>query len=371
MKVLITGGAGFIGSHIAEALARQGMQVVVLDNLSPRVHGSDPAPQLPDNTTFINGDVRDKATWQLALQGVEIVFHQAAYQDYMPDYSHFFHTNVVGTALLYEVVSEMRLPVRKIVVASSQAVYGEGQYECREHGLILPSARSRQQMTKALWEPRCPACDSEMRPRLLQEHIPNPYNPYALSKYSQEISAIRLGQRIGVPTVALRYSIVQGPRQSPLNAYSGICRIFTTRLLDGRRPVIYEDGNQLRDYCHIDDVVAANLLVMDDDRANFDAFNVGSGQGITVREYARLLGEVIGREVDPLIPGKYRVGDNRHSLSSIAKLRALGWEPKKTLRDAIQEYWDWLQSCSVRQGPANSADSEMESSGVVCSVAAD
>ncbi len=160
----------------------------------------------------------------------------------MPDYSTYFHTNVVGTALMYEVISEQRLKVQKVVVASSQAVYGEWQYDCDEHGLMLPPARSREQMMRTGWEVPCPACGRWMKPRLLRECHPNPYNPYALSKYAQEMAAIRLGRRIGVPTVALRYSIVQGPRQSPFNTYSGICRIFTLRLLNDQPPIIYEDG---------------------------------------------------------------------------------------------------------------------------------
>jgi dTDP-L-rhamnose 4-epimerase len=366
VRALVTGGAGFIGSHIVEALLERGVEVVVLDSLERRVHGSGSAAAVPDGAEFIRGDVREKSAWESALQGVDYVFHQAAYQDYMPDYSTFFHTNVVGTALMYEVISENRLNVRKVVVASSQAVYGEGQYDCEEHGLMLPPARTREQMTRTGWEVPCPICGSWMKPRLLCESHPNPYNPYALSKYAQEMAAIRLGRRTGVPTVALRYSIVQGPRQSPFNTYSGICRIFTLRLLNGQAPIIYEDGYQQRDYCHIDDVVAANLLVAQDDRADFEAFNVGSGRGTTVREYAAQLAHETGRQIAPLIPGKFRVGDNRHSVSSIAKLRALGWAPKIGLEEIMRDYWEWLQASGMGAQFDASADAEMERNGVVC-----
>lgn len=366
MRALVTGGAGFIGSHIVDALLREGMDVVVLDNYEPRVHKRGAESAERDSAEFVTGDVRDKAAWENALQGVDYVFHQAAYQDYMPDYSKFFHTNVVGTALMYEVLGERRHRVQKIVVASSQAVYGEGQYDCREHGSMLPGARSTEQMTRGEWEVRCPTCKTAMKPRLLEESFPNPYNQYAISKYSQEMVALRLGRKIGVPTVALRYSIVQGPRQSPFNTYSGICRIFTVRLMNGERPIIYEDGNQLRDYCHIDDVVAANLLVLRDKRADFDAFNVGSGQGTTVREYAAGLAEAIGREVSPLIPGKFRIGDNRHSVSSVDKLRALGWCPRKGLQQIMRDYWDWLQGSGMAVEFDRSADADMETKGVVC-----
>ncbi len=369
MKALVTGGAGFIGSHLVEALLNRGIDVVVLDNLEARVHGGSPAVSFPDGVEFIRADVREKSAWKAALSDVEFVFHEAAYQDYMPDYGKFFDTNVVSTALMYEVINEQRLPVRKVVVASSQAVYGEGQYDCEEHGLMLPPARSRSQMMRADWEVRCPACDREMKPRRLHESHPNPYNPYALSKYSQEMAALRLGRGTGVPTVALRYSIVQGARQSPFNAYSGICRIFTMRLLNGCSPIIYEDGAQQRDYCHIDDVVAANLLVAQDDRANFEAFNVGSGRATTVREYATHLRHATGRGLVPVIPGKFRVGDNRHSVSSITKLGALGWAPKKGLEEIMRDYWEWLQASGMGTQFDTSADADMERNGVVCAAA--
>ena len=369
MKALVTGGSGFIGSHIVDALLREGMEAVVLDNFEPRVHAHRSSEAPPEGVQLIKGDVRDKSAWGAALEGVDFVFHQAAYQDYMPDYSKFFHTNVVGTALMYEVLGERKHRVRKIVVASSQAVYGEGQYDCPEHGVVLPPARSREQMVRGDWEVRCPLCRTQVKPQPLEEISPNPYNQYALSKYAQEITAIRLGQKIEVPTVALRYSIVQGPRQSPFNAYSGVCRIFTVRLMNQEPPIVYEDGNQLRDYCHIDDVVAANMLVLRDSRADFEAFNVGGGHGTTVRDYAAQLSQVIGCDAAPVVPGKFRVGDNRHSVSSVAKLTALGWSPKKDLQQIMRDYWAWLQSCGMAVQFDPSADADMESKGVVCAAA--
>lgn len=367
MKALVTGGAGFIGSHIVDTLVRQNCEVTILDSLEPRVHGLEASPSLPSGVRFLRGDVRDKAIWKNALDGVDYVFHQAAYQDYMPDYSKFFDTNVVGTALMFEVLRENRSSLRKAVVASSQAVYGEGQYECPEHGLVLPPARGREQMLSGDWELRCPDCGKQMKPLLLDERHPNPYNQYALSKLSQEMAALRLGRALSIPTVALRYSIVQGPRQSPFNSYSGICRIFTLRLLNDEPPIIYEDGQQLRDYCHIDDVVAANLLVAQDDRANYEAFNVGSGVGTTVREYATVLAETTGRSITPLTPGKFRAGDNRHSVSSVEKLKTLGWSPQKSLRDITSSYWEWLQTSGMSGQFYLGADLDMERRGVVCS----
>jgi len=368
VKVLVTGGAGFIGSHLAEALVKKNHEVVVLDNLEPRVHPDHRPPRFDGEVGFVEGDTRDKEAWERALDGVDVVFHEAAYQDYMPDYSKFFHTNVVGTALLFEVIRERKYSVRKVIVASSQAVYGEGQYECTAHGRVLPAARPRDQLTRGDWEVRCPLCHEHLRPRPLEEAYPNPFNQYALSKFCQELTALRLGQLLGIPTVSLRYSITQGPRQSPFNAYSGVCRIFTLRLLNNQPPVIYENGKQLRDYVHVSDVVAANLFALENERCNFEAFNVGGGVGVTVLEYAQLLARVLGRNIAPVVPGKFRVGDNRHSVSSIEKLKALGWSPSKSLGDIMHDYVNWLRNSGIQGEFYLKADQDMERSGVVCTV---
>jgi dTDP-L-rhamnose 4-epimerase len=368
LRALVTGGAGFIGSHIVDALLARKAEVVVLDNLDARVHGEQPRPDSPDGVEFVHGDVRDKSVWESVLRGVDYVFHQAAYQDYMSDYSKFFHTNVVGTALMYEVIRESKFPVQKIVVASSQAVYGEGQYDCLLHGMALPAARSHEQMSRGEWEVVCPVCAAPMKHRLLQEPHVNPYNQYAVSKYSQELTALRLGLANQVPTTALRYSITQGPRQSPHNTYSGICRIFTQRLLSGDPPLVYEDGRQLRDYIHIDDVVAANLHVVFDSRSNFEAFNVGSGQGTSVLEYACSLASILNSPVRPVIPRKFRVGDNRNSVSDISKLKALGWSPVHTLQTIMEDYVRWLRESGKAGLAYREADSRMEAMGVVCGV---
>ena len=365
MRALVTGGAGFIGSHLVEELLKQNYEVVSLDNLEPRIHAAGKPGYLPSGVRFVQGDVRDKSVWKGALEGVDIVFHQAAYQDYMPDYSKFFHTNVVGTVLLYEVIRDQKLNVQKIVVASSQAVYGEGQYNCRIDGMVLPPARAQAQMERGDWEVKCPKCGAPVQYQQLREEYPNPYNQYALSKYSQELAALRLGKLFGIPTVALRYSITQGARQSPHNTYSGICRIFTLRFLNNQPPVIYEDGKQLRDYVHVSDVVEANLLVARDPRADFEPFNVGSGKGVTVFEYANLLARILGSDLEPIVPGKYRVGDNRNSVSSIEKLKVLGWKPKKSLESIMRDYVEWLESTGLKDQYYLRADHEMESAGVV------
>jgi dTDP-L-rhamnose 4-epimerase len=368
MKVLVTGGAGFIGSHLADRLRAEGWEVRILDNLHPRVHPLGKPAYLPRDVELIEGDVRDKETLRRALRGVDAVLHQAAYQDYLPDFSTFFTTNAASTALIFEVLVEDRLPVRKVIVASSQAVYGEGRYRCLQHGEFQPARRERARLDAGEWEIACPSCGQPAEALLLEENHQDPWNAYALSKLAQEWAALRLGQLHGIPAVALRYSITQGPRQSPFNAYSGICRIFCSRLLQRQPPILFEDGHQRRDYVHIADVVDANWRVLNDSRTDYQAFNVGSGQATTVRAYAEALISKLGRKlgvVEPLVPGEYRVGDNRHSVSSIAKLQALGWRPRRTLDDILADYLDWIE----RQGEIGAyfmeADRQMRSLGVV------
>jgi dTDP-L-rhamnose 4-epimerase len=365
MKALVTGGAGFIGSHIADALLRRGCAVCVLDNLEPRVHPHGRPSYLNREIEFIHGDVRNKSAVQRALEGVDIVFHAAAYQDYMCDYSKFFDSNVTGTALIFEIIQERRLPVQRFILSSSQAVYGEGQYLCAEHRLQLPLARSKDQLDAGLWNLSCPRCFQELEPIPLVEEHTHPVTAYGLTKYFQELVALQLGRRVGVPAVALRYSITQGSRQSFYNAYSGICRIFTRTLRSRKAPVIYEDGLQQRDYVHIEDVVRANLLAMDDARTDFQAYNVGTGKTTTVLEYARMLAVTMGVEIEPELPSAYRVGDVRHTVSGIAKIGRLGWKPSKHLKEIFEDYLSWLDTVADIDDYFTPAYAAMKRSGVV------
>ena len=344
MRVLVTGGAGFIGSHTVDELLTQGYTVRILDSLTPPVHVDGRVPDyVPSEVEFIHGDVRDKAAWQRALDGIDFVFHFAAYQDYLTDFGKFFHVNTVGTALLYEVIVANRLPVQKVVVASSQATYGEGKYECGEHGVQYPPLRPVEQLMRREWDPPCPVCGGPIKPLITDESKVNPHNQYAMSKYTQEMIALNLGRRYGIPTVCQRFSIVQGPRQSFRNAYSGVLRIFVTRLFSDHVPVCYEDGGQLRDYVSVHDVARANLLVMKDSRADFRVFNVGGGRAITVRDYALLIARRMGRAVEPATPGEFRFGDTRHIISDISQLRALSWEPRVSLQAIVDEYVAWAR----------------------------
>jgi dTDP-L-rhamnose 4-epimerase len=292
MRVLVTGGAGFIGSHLTDRFVRDGWEVRILDSLEPRVHPRGLPRYVPARAEFIRGDVRDRATLLAALREVDVVSHQAAYQDYMPDFSRFLEVNAVSTALLFELIVGQRLPVKKIIVASSQAVYGEGQYRCPDHGEFQPLPRSPRQLRRGDWELACPSCSGSVQSLALEEGSNNPYNQYAVSKLAQEKTALGLGWLHGIPTVALRYSITQGKRQSLYNHYSGVCRIFCSRALQHLPLLLYEDGRQTRDFVHVDDVVEANMLALEKDEANGQVFNVGSGRATTILEYAR---SVLGR----------------------------------------------------------------------------
>lgn len=344
MRILITGGAGFIGSHIADRFLKEGWSVRIMDSLHPRVHPEGLPKHLPREAEFIRGDVRKREDWETALRNVDVVSHQAAYQDYVPDYSEFSATNVVGTALLFEVLSSRKVPVRRVVVASSQAVYGEGQYSCPQHGRIIAKPRRQKDLKNGLWEVTCPQCDMPTQPILLEEAYVDPLSPYGTSKYAQEITALKLASLSGIPCVALRYSITQGPRQSLFNQYSGIARIFTLSLLQDKAPVAFEDGLLQRDYVHVQDVVQANWLVTHEEQAVGQAFNVGSGTPTTVVEYARRLAAKLNKGIEPITPGIYRQGDARHSVSSIEKLKKLGWTPQYSLDRILEDFLVWVRS---------------------------
>ena len=343
MKVLVTGGAGFIGSHTADALIERGYDVRILCNLTKRIHKNGKPLHLPKKAEFIKGDVRIKSDWIKALENVDVVYHFAVYQDYLPDFSTYFHVNSVGTSLLYEVAVEKKLRVKKIIIGSSQAVYGEGKYLCDEHDDFYPGIRLDEQLKNRRWEAECPECGKAMKPQWTDEKIANPQNQYAISKYSQELIGLNLGKRYNIPTVCLRYSIVQGSRQSFFNSYSGAMRIFCLNLFFNKAPVIYEDGKQLRDYVNIKDVVDANLLVMEENKADFDVFNVGGGKKYTVKEFYHKVAEEFSKDIEPRMKGEYRFGDTRHIFSDISKLRQLGWEPKVPIEQSIREYKEYLE----------------------------
>lgn len=365
MRVLVTGGAGFIGSHTVDALLVRGHQVRVLDSLEPPVHTAERPSYLHGDVQLISGSVADRRTFLQALRGVDAVFHLAAYQDYQTDFSRYFMVNSVGTALLYELIVNEHLPIQKVVVASTQAIYGEGKYRCEQHGVQYPSSRPSEQLERSFWEVCCPACATPMEPEWTDEAVAVPHNSYGLSKRDAEEITLKLGRRYGIPSVALRYSIVQGPRQSFRNAYSGAMRAFAVRALTGHAPVMYEDGHQDRDFVSIHDVVRANMLALEDSRADFTAFNVGAGRRVSVRDLANLVVAEVGGSEPPEAPGLYRVGDTRHIFSDISRLRALGWAPRVSQADMVREYVAWAAEQPGLRDTFSEAQQNMLAAGVL------
>jgi dTDP-L-rhamnose 4-epimerase len=350
-RVLITGGAGFIGSHLADELLEQGYRVRALDNLSEQVHGpgaSRPAYLHPE-VELIRGDIRDPDAVRTALGdagGVDAVFHLAAMVGVgqsMYEIARYTGVNNLGTAVLLEALAER--PVGRLVVASSMSIYGEGLYRNGRGELETGAERGLEQLKARDWEVR--GLDGEpLTPLPTPEtKAPTLSSVYALSKYDQERMCLMVGRAYNIPTVALRFFNVYGTRQALSNPYTGVLAIFASRLLNGNPPLIFEDGRQMRDFVHVSDIARACRLALTAEAAGGQVFNIGSGRRYTVREIARALGEVLGREgIQPEITGKYRVGDIRHCFSDITLARrTLGYEPQMPLERGLLELSSWLE----------------------------
>jgi dTDP-L-rhamnose 4-epimerase len=365
MRILVTGGAGFIGSHTCDRLLELGHDVVVLDAMTQPVHRNGRPAYLSPGADFYQGDTRNRDLLTNLLRRADAVYHLAAYQDYLPDFSQFSDVNVVSTALLYEIIVAERLDLARLVVASSQSAMGEGLYRCPVDREQVPDMRPEKALAAGRWDIPCPQCGGPLEMQVTPERVSNPQNAYGLSKLGQEMVAINLGRRYGIPTVALRYSIVQGPRQSVYNAYSGACRIFCLSYLLGMPPTLYEDGGAIRDYVNIDDVVDANVLVLEDDRATGRVLNVGGGQAVTTREFAAIVMRQYGSSEPAVVTGEYRFGDTRHIFSDISALRGLGWEPKRTPAESVAAYAEWLDDMEGLDGVLAEANARMRALGVV------
>ncbi len=345
MQILITGGAGFIGSHLADALLRDGHRVRALDNLVPQVHGdSERPPYLDPEIDLIRGDIRDAGAVRRALQGVEAVYHFAAsvgVGQSMYEVTAYTSTNNLGTAVLLGEL--MARPVRRLVVASSMSVYGEGLYR-RADGRFVPGAeRPLDRLRRGDWEiwddggePLSPLPTPEAKSPALA-------SVYALSKFDQERLCLMIGRTYGIPTVALRFFNVFGPRQALSNPYTGVLAIFAARLLNGNPPLIFEDGLQQRDFVSVHDIVSACVLALHAEEAVGRVINIGSGHACTVLRVAELLADVLGVSIEPEISGRYRAGDIRHCFADISLARqVLGYEPRVTLEQGIAELAEWL-----------------------------
>lgn len=350
-KVLVTGGAGFIGSHLVDALVERGYEVMAFDNLDPAAH-----PQPPEWPRYANpkcqyvlGDVRDKEALRRAMGGIDVVFHHAAAVGSgisMIDVRRFVEVNSLGTANLLELAIEKQERIKKLIVASSMTVMGEGTYECGAHGVYYPFLRPVEQLTRNEWEVRCPQCGEPSKPLPMKEDRPLlPLTIYGLTKMDEELETMLVGRFYNIPVVAFRYFSVYGPRQSLTNPYTGVIARFGTRIITGNPPLIYEDGLQLKDVIHVRDVARANLLAMERDDANYQVFNLGNGEGLTVYQIGELISKKLGSGLRPILTGQYRRGDARHGWADISKARRLlGWEPSLSAEDGFADLCAWLKS---------------------------
>lgn len=367
-RILITGGAGFIGSHLADELLAHGFSVRVLDNLTPQVHAEHggQSPYLDPRAELLVGDVRDAARVRTALSGIDAVVHLAAavgVGQSMYQIREYLDVNTVGTAVLLEEIAKR--PVEKLVVASSMSIYGEGSYERADSGRVDDADRSLERVRNGHWDPVAED-GAPLRPVPTDERKPPRLaSIYALSKYDQERMCLVFGQAYRMPTVALRLFNTYGPRQALSNPYTGVLAIFAARLLNGQRPIVYEDGQQRRDFVNVKDVARAFRLALVTSDADFHAINVATGNSMTVAEVALRLAEALGRrELGPVINGKYRVGDVRHCFADIGlSRRLLGFAPTVPFEAGVLELAQFLQEARATDR-TEAAQSELEKRGL-------
>jgi len=366
--ILITGGAGFIGSHLADELVKNGYIVRALDNLTPQVHG--PEPRRPDYLNaaveLIVGDVRDSATVQRALDGIDAVYHFAAavgVGQSMYEIAHYTSVNNLGTAVLLEAL--IHHPVDRLIVASSMSIYGEGLYRAPDGTPSEAADRSIANLKAHQWEVRSARNEILMPMPTPETKPPSIASIYALSKYDQERMCMITGRAYGIPTVALRFFNVFGTRQALSNPYTGVLAIFASRLLNGNSPLIYEDGLQKRDFVHVKDVAQACRLALESRHASGRIFNIGSGHEFTVRAVAQRMSSALGKsDIRAEITGKYRVGDIRHCFADISEARrVLGYQPKHNLEEGLIEMSEWLRG-QVADDRVAKARAELDARGL-------
>ncbi len=347
-NILVTGGAGFIGSHLVDALVARGHRVRILDVLAQQVHVTGEPEYLNPEAEFIRGDVGDAELLEKALEGVDVVYHEAAEVGLgrsMYEIQRYVRANDLGTAVLLEALIKRRSQIRKLIVASSMSIYGEGSCRDAAGAVVYPAIRPASQLSQRQWELIDARTGAVLTPIGTGEENPlDPTSVYAITKQDQEQFCLVVGRAYGIPTVALRYFNVYGTRQALSNPYTGVCAIFSSRLLNDQSPVVYEDGEQTRDFVHVSDVVQANLLALETDRADYQAVNVGTGEATSVLYVMKMLARGLGKEIEPEITGKFREGDIRHCVADITRARTLlGYEPKVSVEQGILELLEWVK----------------------------
>lgn len=374
MNILISGGAGFIGSNLALKLKHKGYQVVIMDNLSKQIHGENPEESytynlIKDKCKIIVGDVTNFDDWKKALEDIDVVVHLAAETgtgQSMYEVNKYVDVNIGGTAKMMEIITNQKTKVKKIVVAASRAVYGEGKFQCSEHGIVYPLSRKDKDMGQGDFEVKCPVCNQNVKMLPTDENSKlHPTSVYGHTKQSQEELCMIVGKSINIPVVSFRFQNVYGPGQSLKNPYTGILSIFSTRIKNGNNLNIFEDGLETRDFVYIDDVTDAIVLGIENDKANYQSFNVGSGEKTDVLTVANTLKEKYKSNIDINVSGNYRLGDIRYNLGDLTKINSLlGYDAKIKFTEGISNFVDWVENQNVENDNYEASIEEMKKKGL-------
>lgn len=353
-RVLITGGAGFIGSRLSEKLFAEGYEITVLDNLSPQIHGKDSLlySRVKDICTFIKGDVRNKKDWERAITGQDVVVHLASETgtgQSMYEIHRYNQVNILGTSNLLDILANSDHSISKIVLASSRSIYGEGKYFCQNHGDIYPLSRKRLDMQSGDFDLKCLICDNYLTTVPTDEDSKiHPSSIYGITKQHQEQMIMLMSDVLGIGSTSLRYQNVYGPGQSLSNPYTGILSVFSTRIFNGNNLEVYEDGLSSRDFVYIDDVVDATILSIEKEESNGHVLNVGSCESVTIKQVAEKLIEKYNANVNIIDSGKFRLGDIRHNLADLNKSKQiLGYHPKYSFDAGVTNFVEWVRSQNI------------------------
>jgi dTDP-L-rhamnose 4-epimerase len=373
-NILITGGAGFIGSNLTQALIKKGYVVTVLDNLSKQIHGENQDSTLynsvKNQVNFILGDVRNISDWKKAIVGQDAVIHLAAETgtgQSMYEVTKYNEVNIMGTSHFLDILANEKHTIKKMIIASSRSIYGEGKYLCESDGVVYPGERVSVNMDVGEFNPLCSECGKQLVLQSTDENSTiHPSSVYGITKQQQEQMILLMGKTLNIPAVALRYQNVYGPGQSLSNPYTGILSIFSTRILNGNDIDVYEDGNESRDFVFIDDVVNATILALEKDEANDQIFNVGSGIATSVIDVANILKSFYNSNVNITISGKYRLGDIRHNYADLSKIKnSLGFVPKFDFLKGIKEFVKWVKLQEVMEDKYEISIEELEKKGLI------
>lgn len=370
-NILITGGAGFIGSNLSLKLIDKGYEVTVLDNLSPQIHGeySPLYESIKNKVNFIKGTVLSYDNWKKALEGIDVVVHLAAETgtgQSMYEIEKYTDVNIKGTSIFLDILANEKHSVKKMIIASSRSIYGEGKYECPECGVVYPSERKNEDMTKGDFAVKCPHCGKNAKLLATDETSKiHPSSIYGITKQVQEQMFMVMGKSLGIPAVAFRYQNVYGAGQSLSNPYTGILSIFSTRIKNGNDINIFEDGLESRDFVYVDDVVEATILGIEKDQANYEVFNVGLGVAIDVNTVASTLVKQYKSNSKITISGNYRLGDIRDNYADLSKIKEkLGFDPKVSFEEGIRRFTSWVNAQEVVEDNYEKSIEEMRNKGL-------